>query len=100
MAKIAYNACHGGFALSSKAVELGKSLSGDKNWGDENYWPDNSRHDPILIQVIETLGERANTRFSYLAIEEVPSGSLYRIDEYDGKEAVMTQDDYEWVVAP
>jgi hypothetical protein len=58
------------------------------------------RHDPVLIQVIEELGERANGECAQLAIEELPSGTAYRIDEYDGRETVETNDSYEWTVAP
>lgn len=57
---------------------------------------DIERDDPYLIKVIETLGDKANTRVSKLAIEDVPVGTLYRIDEYDGYESVMTTDDYDW----
>ena len=58
------------------------------------------RHDPILVQVVEELGDKANGRFSALKIAEVPSGVGYRIDEYDGNERVMTSADYEWTIAP
>jgi len=34
-----------------------------------------------------------------LQIRELPEGTLYRIDEYDGRETVMTQDEYTWRVA-
>lgn len=59
-----------------------------------------SRTDPILIQVVEELGEAANGVFSRLLISEMPSGTAYRIDEYDGLEIVMTNDDYDWAIAP
>lgn len=58
-----------------------------------------ARNDPALVQVVEELGEKANGRFADLQITELPAGTLYRIDEYDGFEYVMTQDDYEWDVA-
>lgn len=61
---------------------------------------DADRHDPILIQVIEELGDRANGECAKLKIVEVESGTLYRIDEYDGMESVETKDTYEWKVAP
>lgn len=64
------------------------------------YDKDIPRTDPALIQVIEEMGEKANSRFSNLKIADVPSGGKYRIDEYDGFESVMTPDDYEWSVAP
>ena len=57
------------------------------------------RTDPALVQVVEELGERANGSYAQLFIADVPSGTRYRIDEYDGLESVMTVDDYEWSVA-
>ena len=53
------------------------------------------RHDTVLVQVVEELGEKANGNYAKLAIEEV-HGS-YRIDEYDGFESVMTSGDYDWI---
>lgn len=60
---------------------------------------DISRADPVLAQVVEELGDRANGSYAKLEIEEVPTGTLYRIDEYDGRETVMTMDGYDWNVA-
>jgi hypothetical protein len=57
------------------------------------------RADPALAQVVEELGAWANGMCARLRIEHVPAGTLYRIDEYDGYESVMTQDTYEWKVA-
>lgn len=57
------------------------------------------RDDPALVQVVEELGDKANGRHAKLTIEDVPAGALYRIDEYDGNESVMTQDAYEWKFA-
>lgn len=58
------------------------------------------RHDPVLIQVIEEMGPEANGDCADLAIEELASGTAYRIDEYDGRETVETNDSYEWTIAP
>ena len=60
---------------------------------------DIERTDPALVQVVEELGDKANGRCAKLYITEVPAGTLYRIDEYDGLESVMTIDDYDWKVA-
>jgi hypothetical protein len=60
---------------------------------------DFERNDPILVQVVEELGDKANGRCAKLRIAEVPAGTLYRIDEYDGFESVETKDSYEWNVA-
>jgi hypothetical protein len=72
-------------------------------FSNETYWSpydlSHNRADPALIQVIEELGEKANGQCADLKIEDVPAGTLYRIDEYDGKESVMTQDLYEWKIA-
>lgn len=57
------------------------------------------RDDQHLVQVVEELGEEANGRHAALCITEVPTGTKYRIDEYDGSERVMTIDDYEWQTA-
>ncbi len=57
------------------------------------------RNDPALVQVVEELGDRANGQCAKLRIAEVPAGTLYRIDEYDGNESVETKDTYDWKVA-
>ena len=53
------------------------------------------RHDPVLVQVVEELGDKANGEYAKLRIEEVYGP--YRIDEYDGSERVMTAPDYDWI---
>ena len=116
--KVAYNACYGGFSLSREGVLLGRELSGDPKWGGcmlkGELYDDGSglatndyghldydfpRTDPVLIEVIEKLGKKANGTYASLAIAKVPKGEKYRIDEYDGVESVMRPDDYEWQVA-
>jgi hypothetical protein len=63
----------------------------EQTWSDHNI----SRHDPILAQVVEELGDKANGMCAKLAIAEV-SGP-YRIDEYDGNESVETPGSYDWI---
>lgn len=60
---------------------------------------DIDRDDPVLAQVVEEMGDGASGDYAALCIAELPAGTLYRIDEYDGMESVMTQDDYDWKVA-
>jgi hypothetical protein len=100
MTKIVYNACFGGFGLSDKAVarywEI-KGLPAPDNFS--RFDLEDDRADPILVQVVEELGQDAGDAFSDLYIRELPEGTLYRIDEYDGMETVMTQDEYTWKVA-
>lgn len=44
----------------------------------DNLWYD--RSNPILIQVVEELGEKASTRYSKLEIIEIPDGIEYEIE--------------------
>jgi hypothetical protein len=99
MTKILYNNCYGGFGLSKEALAMYKQKAGIDPDTRVYHW-DIDRADPILIEAVETLGlELSGDRCSRLAIREVPSGVKYRIDEYDGNEAVMTIDEYDWKVA-
>jgi hypothetical protein len=111
--KIVYNACYGGFGLSDEAVEMYLDLKGFKYtktpdiWGanfvvegwEDFYYSDIERDDPTLVQVVETLGEKANGMCANLSIEDLPKGTLYRITEYDGYESIETQEDLDWRVA-
>lgn len=53
------------------------------------------RHDPDLVAVVEALGKEVNGTFSSLAIEEIDVDEYY-IDEYDGKETIITPEDICW----
>ena len=91
--KVVYNACYGGFGLSSEAVARLKELGSTIN---SAYLPwAFPRHDLLLVQVVEELGDKANTWASKLLIANV-SGP-YRIEEYDGLETVYEPDDYDWI---
>ena len=94
MTKIVYNTCWGGFGLSEAAWERYVELGGK---AEDQY--EVQRTDPILVQVVEELGADADGEYAELAIADVPAGTKYRIDEYDGVESVMTIDDYYWSVA-
>jgi hypothetical protein len=63
----------------------------------EQTWYDRdiSRHDPILVQVVEEMGDKANGPHARLAIEEV--FHQYRIEEYDGNETVVEPNDIDWI---
>ena len=100
MTKIVYNACYGGFGISAQAIDRYWEIKGESRPDPEHWWyGDVKRDDPILAQVVEELGEGANGSHAYLNICEIPKGTLYRIEEYDGMENVVTQDGYEWSVA-
>jgi hypothetical protein len=51
-------------------------------------WLDNNREHPLLVKVVEELKEEANNKFSKLKIVEIPDGTEYTIEEYDGKEYI------------
>ena len=61
---------------------------------------DIDRTDPILVSVVEAIGSKAASgRFASLEIREIPDGTLYKIDTYDGLEDIITQEDDDWILA-
>ena len=61
------------------------------------HYNDVDRHDPVLVQVVEELGDKANGICAKLRIDEVDGhyridevDDHYRIDEYDGNEKVTS----------
>ena len=54
------------------------------------------RHDPILVQVVEELGKKANGKYSDLKIFET-SSNQYRIEDYDGSESVQIPSSLDWI---
>jgi len=106
--KIVINTCFGSFSLSTQAIlrygelanikfvtEVSHGLSHyyKNSIANENYWSDRDidRDDPLLIQIIEELGEAANGFFAELKIVEIPAGVLWDIEEYDGVEHIAEQ---------
>ena len=82
--KVVINSCYGGFSLSDKALDMYKQLSNKY----EIYDFELDRTDPVLIQIVETLGAEANGRFAKLRIIEIPDDVEWEITEYDGNESV------------
>jgi hypothetical protein len=113
-AKIVINACYGGFGVSQKGMERYAELKGwtfkapvkafyttyvyDEN-GTEISDFEICRTDPVLVQVVEELGDEANAMCSKLKIVELEKGTLYRIEEYDGFEHIETDIDIQWNIA-
>ena len=56
------------------------------------YWDDFLRRDnrthPLLVRVVEELGEAANGKHAELKVVEIPDGVEWEIDEYDGLESI------------
>lgn len=123
--KIIYNDCYGGYTLSDNAIdwlsehgsESTKNFIAQKRIEakeKEDFSSasqdsiDNAkfyvmyavrsflkRHDPDLVAVVEALCKEVNGTFSELAIAEIDEDK-YFIDEYDGRETVVTPADVCW----
>ena len=92
--KVVINKCYGGFGLSKAAVDLYAELK-DMDPGrynkQGNFYEnineyDISRDDPVLVQVVESLGDLANDSYAELKVVEIPDGVNWSIEEYDGRE--------------
>ena len=106
--KIVINKKHGNFSLSEEAVlfygdkkglniiakqdEVVKDLchyylNEEKEENSFCEW-DIERNDPVLVEVVEQLGDLANTRHTRLKVVEVPDDVKWYIHDYDGIESV------------
>lgn len=86
MQKIVINDRHGGFGLSEEALALYKAAYKIE---DPNFYEGLiPRDDPVLVSIVNTLGERANGKYARLKIVEIPSEVEWTIHEYDGQEWV------------
>jgi hypothetical protein len=109
--QIVINTDFGGFGLSDEAIEhygklkklnLVKVAREDKSTtfgsefykngvvSDENYFWDHDieRSDPLLVETVLTLGEKANHWCSNLKIVTIPDDVDWEIHEYDGREHI------------
>lgn len=96
--KVVINDCWGGFGLSEKALQWLRShgITDEEalsNWDFGNI----PRHDPLLIELVETLGEEANGRCANLRVVDISPSTRYRLNEYDGAESVDTPESIQWV---
>lgn len=63
-------------------------------------YDENFRTDYDLVSMIEEFGsEKCSGRYAELEIIDVPAGTYFRIDEYDGLENIEYRDDIDWLVA-
>ena len=85
--KIVINTRHGGFGLSEEAEMKYKGILGIT---DEHFYPskDIPRDCPVLIALVEEMGEGVNSRYSSLKVVEVPDDADWYIAEYDGSEHI------------
>lgn len=82
--KIVINKCFGGFGLSEVAETRYKNETGNEN---VSYW-NMKRDDPILVSIVEELGEDSWGDFAELSVVEIPNDVNWEIEEYDGKEYI------------
>ena len=82
--KVVINTCHGGFSVS----EAARQYISEKIGRYVGPYPDLKRNDPILVEAVEQLAEKASGGFAELKIIEVPDDVKWHIEEYDGKEWV------------
>ncbi len=112
--KVAINQCYGGFSISYRALDeilTRKGIKFDRvHFGngrhfsyytqgcehtDANYIRHNhlllgaDRTDPILIEVIEELGEDANGHLAHIVIMDIPDSTEWHIVNDDGMEHVV-----------
>ena len=81
--KIVTNTCYGGYGLSEAAYRhLGIK------WDGYGYEFERDRDNPKLVECVEKLGDAANGFCASLKVVEIPDGTKYEIEEYDGIEEV------------
>lgn len=93
--KIVINADYGGFRLSRTAIEWLAKRGIYQKYPDLNYIEEIPRHEPLLVQCVETLGAEiaGESQITKLEIREIESATYY-IEEYDGKEWILTPSDF------
>lgn len=102
--KVVINRKYGGFGLSNEAMaryieEKGLSYKLEKNKkfnfefyvnedGEDFHYLDIKRDDPLLVKIVEEMGEKSWDRYAELKVVEVPDHIKWHIHEYDGMEYV------------
>lgn len=94
--KVVINVCYGGFGLSKEALEMYCQEKGidpgkwNDRWGFFEDFSDHDieRNDPLLVEIVEKLGERSFGRCAELEVVDIPDGVSWYIHEYDGMEHV------------
>lgn len=94
--KVVINKCYGGFSLSKEACEMYAKAKGisvgewNDTWGfyegGQFYDREIPRNDPVLVDIVEQLRNKASGGCAELSIVEIPDGVDWCVEEYDGKE--------------
>ena len=85
--QIVINLTYGGFSLSARALSEYRTLA-NIPMTEPLHDGDIQRDDIFLVQVVESLKDEANGKWSQLKIVEIPSHIEWSIQEYDGAEWV------------
>lgn len=100
MSKVVINTCFGGFSISEEAVYEYLSRRDLEGTSDTSWYVRHiPRDDETLVALVEEWGERANGSCAKLQVVDLPPGTHYLIDEYDGMESIQTRDGTNWAVA-
>ena len=77
------------FLINGLFVDLGESFEEFPEDNENDIWADSrpeKRDDPDLIATVEKLGSDADGACATLSIVEIPDGTDYIVEEYDGME--------------
>ena len=80
--KVVINRCFGGFGLSELAAHRLEAA------GVPVYLSDIDRSNPILVAIVEELGELANDSYADLKVVEIPEYISWEIYNDDGIESI------------
>ena len=83
--KIVINANYGGFGLSNLALQRYIARTGASA---DLYERDIARDDPVLVELVESMGSTADGKYARLKVVEIPDDVDWTIQEYDGMEWV------------
>lgn len=61
---------------------------GRRYWAVRILYEEVYRAHPLVVQVVEELGEAANGPYADLKVIEIPDGIEWELDDYDGMESV------------
>ena len=94
MIKVVINSCYGGFGLSKEAADLYCEKKGinpgnwNATWGFYDNFHSRSleRDDVDLVEIVESMGEKASGYCAELKVVKIPDDVEWTIEEYDGSE--------------
>ena len=71
------------------AMSMQERQAYNKAHSEQTVYPrEIERHDPVLVQVVEEMGDAADGDHAELAVVEIPDDVEYIIEEYDGLEHI------------